>query len=220
MEELIDLTYSYHVGMSVPPGVPPPHFRPVKRLGVDRANVTDIIIRSHQGTHIDAPAHYIGEGAYLEELPIDRFYGNGVVIGLRKNRLEPVNEDDLKKYESVINGTKFCFISFGWGELFGTEEYLFHPYLDEDAANKLVGLGISFLGVDTFSPEMPAPIRPPKDHGPVHHILLDNDVLIIENVANLRPLEGYMIEVFAFPMKYEQSDGAPVRLVCRRKEMF
>ncbi len=74
----------------------------------------------------------------------------------------------------------------------------------KDAAHCLVNAGINMVILDTPSPD--------REPFPIHHILLGNDVLIVENATNFSALEG--IETFtihATPAKFEAS-GAPVRV--------
>lgn len=50
---------------------------------------------------------------------------------------------------------------------------------------------------------------------PIHKILLTKEVLIIENLTNLKSLVGVQsFDVFAFPMKLH-AEAAPVRVVAR-----
>jgi kynurenine formamidase len=49
---------------------------------------------------------------------------------------------------------------------------------------------------------------------PVHRILLENRILIIENLANLDRLpEGRFFELLCLPLHIAESDGAPTRVV-------
>jgi kynurenine formamidase len=48
----------------------------------------------------------------------------------------------------------------------------------------------------------------------VHHVFLENRILIIENLANLDRLpEGCFAELICLPLHITESDGAPTRVV-------
>lgn len=47
---------------------------------------------------------------------------------------------------------------------------------------------------------------------PIHRILLRNDILIIENLTNLKELIGKKFKVYAFPINL-QIEASPVRVV-------
>jgi arylformamidase len=199
--------------MSVPPGLPQPTFETLKRVGEHRSNVTQYSFSSHMGTHMDAPFHYFAERAHLDEIDVNRFRGAGFVVPIRRERLAAISPDDFSQYRDQMRGASFVLLSTGWAKHFGTDEYLNHPYLSEDAAQELVDLDIGCLILDTLTPDAAIPVRPADHTGPVHQILLGNDVLIVENAAAMTGLEGRRVEVFAFPIAIAKSDGAPVRIV-------
>jgi kynurenine formamidase len=87
--------------------------------------------------------------------------------------------------------------------------YLHFPGLSPEAAQWLAdNRNINMIGLDT----------PSIDYGQssvfeTHQILLKNDILIIENVANMDKLPLIGTTIFAFPMKIKGGSGAPLRLV-------
>ena len=80
----------------------------------------------------------------------------------------------------------------------------------------VVDRGVSWLGVDSLSPELPPQERPDGDFDyPVHTTLLESDVLIAENLTNLGAVAGERVEVNAVPLRLVGSDGSPVRVLAR-----
>lgn len=62
------------------PGDTPPTYKQVQSLADDKAcNLTDISMCTHNGTHIDAPAHYLEDGKNIDQLPLDIFIGTATV---------------------------------------------------------------------------------------------------------------------------------------------
>jgi kynurenine formamidase len=213
MTTLHDLSQKLSPDMSVPPGLPQPRFEPLRRVPQFRSNVTHYSFSSHVGTHMDAPFHYFVERAHLDEIELDRFRGPGFVVPIRRHQLEQVTVDDIAPYREQLRDTSFVLLSSGWARHYGTAEYFNHPFLSEEVAQELVDLGVSCVILDVMTPDAALPVRPENHDGPVHRILLGNDVLIVENAASMTHLEGRQVNVLAFPVAIQQSDGAPVRLV-------
>ena len=51
-----------------------------------------------------------------------------------------------------------------------------------------------------------------------HHILLEKEILIIENMTNLDKLISKEFELNCIPLKIENSDASPVRAFARIKK--
>jgi kynurenine formamidase len=105
------------------------------------------------------------------------------------------------------------FFSTGWEDHYGSERYFQHPYISEELARWLVARRVSAVGVDFLSADMPHAMRPPGYAGPAHNVLLGNEILVIENLANLKGLAGRRLRVFALPIHVKGADGAPARII-------
>jgi kynurenine formamidase len=79
-----------------------------------------------------------------------------------------------------------------------------YPAITEDMAQYLIEKKVKMVGVDMCS----------VDHEPfpVHKILLDKGILIIENLTNLFPLQGKEFIVRAFPLRLD-IDASPARVI-------
>jgi kynurenine formamidase len=80
--------------------------------------------------------------------------------------------------------------------------------LSLEAANWLSGFGIKGFGLDTIS----ADTVDSQDYQ-VHKALLQKNIIIIENLANLADLPCNQFEFSCFPLSFEDADGSPVRAV-------
>lgn len=69
----------------------------------------------------------------------------------------------------------------------------------------LVEKGIQMVGFDCPSPDV-------LDELPNHKFLLRNDILILENVADVTGLVGKRLKLTVSPLLFSHSDGAPVRV--------
>jgi kynurenine formamidase len=185
-----------------------------------------LTLGSHTGTHIDAPYHFIKDGKKIDELPVQRFVGDGVLVDVSaKSDRELIEPGDVEPYENEIAEGDFVILKTGRDKYFGTSKYYFHPYLSPEGARLLLKMGVSLVGIDALNVDPtyhdsqdsdPSAIALPDEETygyPVHDILLGNDILIVENLCNLdkiKPVKG----VYSFlPLKLKDSDGSPIRAV-------
>ncbi len=214
MAKWIDLSQLIYEGMSYIPSFPEPCIRTHTSVEETGINVMQITIMTHMGTHIDAPLHFIRGGETIDRFEVDRFTGRGVVLDMTREELAPITADDLEKATPRPERGDIVLLRTGWGRLYGQGDgYLRHPHLTGDAAQWLVDNGISMVGVDALSVDLAYSKRTPDFTFPVHNTLLNNNVLIIENLADPLPLVGRYVTVNAFPIKVKDADGAPARVV-------
>ncbi|MEI6677435.1 MAG: cyclase family protein [Mariniphaga sp.] len=202
--KLIDLTHTLHKSIPVFPGDDPVILNQVRTLGGDGYNNYRLSADMHIGTHIDGPAHMTTDKRLIADLPLDRFTGKGVVIDVRGEM-----EIQLKEsYRTIIQPDSIVLFYSGLDQHFGKPEYFTaYPDISSELALFLSSRQVKMVGLDWFSP----------DHHPypIHKILLENNILILENLTNLgRLLKETDFEVFAFPLKIE-ADSSIVRVVAR-----
>lgn len=202
--KLIDLSHTFNETIPVYPGDPSPEF--VQVSYIETKGYTGFQLKSimHVGTHIDAPFHMLENGKRLSEIPIEKFFGKGILLDARGKANIDV---DLLKNLSVENGA-IVLIFTGRSKYYGKDEYYKNrPEITESFAYKMVEYGVKIVGMDT-----PGPDRAPYN---IHKILLSKEVLIIENLTNLEALVGIdKFEIVALPPKMH-IDGAPIRVVAK-----
>ena len=152
----------------------------------DVCNLTAISMCAHNGTHIDAPFHFIGEGKTVDQLPLEVFVGDCYVARHEGN---VTAEDAVSILEKA--GVPRILIA---GAATVTAE----------AAQVFAGAGICLLGNEsqTVGPE-DAPMQ-------VHIILLSKGIALLEGVVLKGIAEGrYFLS--AAPLCLAGADGAPCR---------
>ena len=78
---LIDISWPLTPEMAIYPGNPPFEIERVQDIKKgDSANVSKIIMGSHTGTHIDAPAHFIQGGATIDQIPLEQMNGPALLL--------------------------------------------------------------------------------------------------------------------------------------------
>lgn len=194
--------------MPVYPGDPKATLEQVAFIDKDTYNDHKLTTVMHVGTHMDAPLHMIKNGKSMDEVSLDSFFGEGVVIDVRgKKEIDSSVLSNIK-----INSGSIVLLFSDFGKKFRTKDYFKdYPGVKEDFARKTVEFGVKLLGMDFLGPDYDKP-------WPTHKILLGNEIIILENLTNLDQLLGVEnFEVIALPAKLE-SDAAPVRVIARYED--
>jgi kynurenine formamidase len=208
--KVIDLTRAITSDMQMYPGSEQPSIRHVSSVPEEGYRESVFVLSSHTGTHIDAPAHMIEDGKKLEDYPVSAFWGKAVIIdcsGLDKGQIET---DDLliaNRRIEEIEKIDYVLLKTGWGKYWGTDMY-YEPFpsLTVEAAqyladNRIKGIGTDTLSIDTID----------SDNFPVHHVLFRQDILVVENLANLDDIASETFYFSCMPLKMEDSEASPVR---------
>jgi arylformamidase len=193
--------------MVIFPGDPPFKKEPVSQIQTgDDFNLTRITMGTHLGTHVDPPAHYLETGATVDQLPLETLVGPGVVADLRgcsQIDRRALEQASIADYNRVLmktnNGPLLLESPF-------QQDY---DHLTEDGARYLVESKVRLVGIDYLSIENHA-----NPGSPVHHILLEAGVLVVEGV-HLLDIPPGEYEVFCLPLKIKGADGAPARIILR-----
>lgn len=211
-----DLTQPFYEDMPHSDVHPEPTMNPASTIDADAVNVTEFTAVTHVGTHIDAPVHVVPDGTPIDELPIESFVGDGVVVDVSRADPTEITVDEFEAASGEVRPGDILLLYTGWCHRYGDDDYSPHPWLSTDLADRLVDIGVTFVAIDTITPDLPGPYREPDwTDFPVHRILLGEDVLIAEHVGGLAPLAGERLEVFAFPLKIRGGDGAQARILAR-----
>ncbi len=184
----------------------------------------------HGGTHIDAPIHFAEGKPAVDEIPLERLVGPGVVVDVSERAADDrdyqVDVADFEGWEArhgPLPEGAIVLLRTGYGghwgdranylgtEMTGPEAVpqLHFPGLDPDAAKWLVDQrSIAAIGLDT----------PSIDYGQStlfdsHVTLFKAEIPAFENVANLDRLPEKDFLVVALPMKIAGGSGGPLRII-------
>jgi kynurenine formamidase len=229
---VIDLSHTIHDGIQIFPGDPVPSIKRGLTHENDYCHVDVLTLGSHTGTHIDAPFHFLNKGKKINEFPVQRFVGDGVLIDVSaKSDRGVIEPADVESYEDEIAEGDFVIFKTGRDKYFGTARYYLHPYLSAEGARLLVKMGVALVGIDALNIDPTYYGRPDTDQSakelpdeerygyPVHDILLDNDILIVENLCNLDQIKQPKGVYSFLPLKLKDSDGSPIRAVFMGKSV-
>ena len=157
-------------------------------------NLTALSLCSHNGTHIDAPYHFIQDGKTVEQLSLEKTVGwayvtheSGILTAEDADRiLAKAKEAHPESYKRILIGGKAT--------------------VSEEAASVFAAAGIDLVGNEsqTVGPE-DAPMQ-------VHLTLLGAEVVLLEGIRLGGVPDGVYL-LSAAPISLGGSDGAPCRAI-------
>ncbi len=207
--KIIDLSHPLFETMPVYPGAEPPVINTVATVSHDGYAERRITFFSHTGTHLDAPSHVFFQGTSLDQLPIDRFAGSAAVIDFSSYPGITIEIDKLEPYSHFFQQYDFILIHTGWSRYWASDTYFTgYPVLSDSASEWIVQFNLKGLGVDTISVD---PLHSAKL--PVHHQLLNHQMVIVENLNRLHDLPQSGFTFWALPLPIMDGDGSPVRAI-------
>ena len=222
--KLIDLSHSLVSGQ-VPACTGHPSFRASLTFGLakgDLANVHSLALGTHTGTHLDAPYHFFEDGATVDRLDLSLLASSAAVVADVRHRgaHERIPWEDLAPAaeEVVRRRARVLLLCTGWARNWAQDNYSDHPYLDADAAKKILGLGVRVIGLDTLSPDETRLDGSTPDFG-VHQTALGAGAILAENLTNLAAIETGDWFVSLVPLKLGACDGSPVRAYAWRSQL-
>ena len=173
---------------AVYPGDPAPQRRRLSAMEAgDLYNLTAFSMCAHNGTHVDAPFHFLPDGKAVEQLGLEVFVGTCRVIRHEGD----VTAADAQRMIAVSGSAPRLLIAGA-------------ATVTEDAARVFARSGLCLLGNEgqTVGPEN-APMG-------VHLILLGQGIALLEGIQLTQVPEGeYFLS--AAPLKLAGADGAPCR---------
>ncbi|MCP1101952.1 arylformamidase [Aequitasia blattaphilus] len=169
------------------PGDPSPGFTQVYDMKQgDTCNLTNITFGAHNGTHLDAPKHFVQNGKDVESMELSRCIGECKVVSHQGDLTKEAVQDYLE------DGTKKLLLKGSYT-------------ITKEAAKEMTLKGMELLGV--VDPTVGA-----EEGVTVHKILLRNEVVILENL-NLDGITEGKYFISALPLRMRGIEGSPVRAV-------
>jgi arylformamidase len=182
-------------GCCVYPGDPVPKKEIVLSIkNGDVCNLTSISMCAHNGTHIDAPNHFIDDGKTVDRMDLSRLVGyayvcecNGILTSYGANRiLEKAKNDYTDSYKRIL--------------LKGNVEVSY------EAAEVFANEGIFLLGNESQT------VGPTDAPMAVHKLLLGKEIALLEGIR-LGDVEEGVYFLCAAPLNLGGADGSPCRAI-------
>lgn len=209
--KIIDLTHVISESMPVYPGTEGPKFEIANTYEKNGFKETLLTMFSHTGTHMDPPVHLFAHRTPLDSFPVEQFVGKGLVIDcsdLQEGQI--ISMQYIENVKDKADQAEFILFYTGWDKYWGTNSYFGdYPYISEEVAEYLIrskkkGIGLDVIGLDPIADE----------NLTIHRKLFAAaDIVVIENLTGLEAIGGELFTFCALPLKYQDSDGAPVRAI-------
>jgi arylformamidase len=215
--EVVDLSHTLEEGIPTFPTHSKYYHLPWPQKG-DPATMYQVLMHEHNGTHVDAPAHYVAAGIdpsadYAHQIRPDALIAPAAIIDLATSPPTLVDRAVLDRWQEEhgpIGPREIVIFNFGWHRRWLPDDPSFAylepwPGLDRSAAELLLELGVAAVGTDCLGLD-----RFGSEDIPAHDTLLKNHILIIENLANLDGLPARCF-LIAAPLKIFEGSGSPIR---------
>ncbi len=183
-------------GCRVFPGDPVPGSEKILSMERgDACNLTQLRMCAHNGTHVDAPYHFLQEGKSVEQLELSSFIGECWVA----EKQGAVNREDAL---AILEA------AFRDGGREASKRILIKgkATVTLEAARIFAEAGILLLGNESQT------VGPEDSPAAVHLTLLGSGVVLLEGICLEQiPPGAYVLN--AAPLKLGGADGAPCRAV-------
>ena len=188
--KIIDISQEI-MSCKVYPGDPAP--KGERLVSMDRGDVYNMSAFSmcaHNGTHVDAPFHFINEGKTIDQMPPESFVGPCYVA---RHNGEVTADDAVEIMEKAVNN--------------GAAERILiagDAVVTAEAAEVFADHNIKLIGNESQS------VGPENAPMKVHKILLSKEIVLLEGIVLDGVKEGkYFLS--ALPLNIKGFDGSPCR---------
>lgn len=177
------------------PGDPGPESKRISDMDKgDGYNLTTLFMCAHNGTHVDAPNHFIKDGKGIDQVDLNKFIGPCYV---RSHEGQVSGQDAIK----IVEEAKEAYSdSYKRILIKGAAE------VSEEAAVEFEKLGIYLIGNESQT------VGPEDSPAKVHNILLGSEVVLLEGIR-LKDVEDGHYFLNCAPISIKNSDGAPCRAI-------
>ena len=188
--KIIDISQEI-MSCKVYPGDPAP--KGERLVSMDRGDVYNMSAFSmcaHNGTHVDAPFHFINEGKTIDQMPLESFVG---LCYVAHHNGEVTADDAVEIMEKAVNN--------------GAAERILiagDAVVTAEAAEVFADHNIKLIGNESQS------VGPENAPMKVHKILLSKEIVLLEGIV-LDGVEEGKYFLSALPLNIKGFDGSPCR---------
>lgn len=220
---IVDLTHKVEANIPLLPFQSPILFEDLVNYE-QGALVRRFTLDEHQGTHADAPAHFVPGGLTIDQLPVETLITHAYLADLRGKVVadsdHKISTDDVVEFEERV-GTRIqggLFVAYtGWSvrwkdpaAYYGLDKVgnpHFPGFLMSAVDFLIRERGIAGIAID----------GPSVDGGtaadfPVHTQALRDGLIFVENLCSLEEIEEPQFGIVIAPLKIMGGSGAPARV--------
>ena len=218
---VVDLTQEIYQGMPVFPLHQPTlifqnidHAASKAKIGFEFAT-NNLLINEHGPTHSDASYEYDPHGRFIDEMPLEYFYGPAVCLDVSGVAPEGyIGRRELERAIQIahltLQGKSVVLLHTGhYARAYGTDEWLTrYAGVSEEGAEWLVSQGVVNIGIDAPS------IDNPKDSKFSGHLVCRrHGITNTENLCHLDQVAGQEFLYMGLPLRIRGGTGSPIRAV-------
>jgi kynurenine formamidase len=189
-----------------------------------------LTLGTHNATHVDAPYHYNSRiagapAATIDELPLERFYGPGVVVDFHERAdgdviTEADMREGIERVGHVLRAGDIVLVRTGRDAYYGQADYIDRgPGVSPQATRWLHAQGVRVMGIDAWGWDRPLRLQAQEAvdtnragvFWAAHQV--DLDYCQIERLVNLAALPPTGFTVACMPLKLRGASAAPARVV-------
>lgn len=181
------------------PGDPEGYIDPIKSMREGELyNLNSIYTCLHAATHIDAPRHFIDGGKTIDQMPLEAFIGECLVVETPPGPITGALAEEI----------------FPWG---GCERVLMKgnglSYLMESSAYYMADAGYKLIGTDSQT------IGTSGTNQTIHRAILSADIPILEglDLTDVKPGRYFLV---AQPLKISGLEASPCRALLIKDHLF
>ncbi|RAL22688.1 cyclase family protein [Thermoflavimicrobium daqui] len=190
------------------------HEESIAKIGFPFAT-NNLLINEHGTTHSDATYEYDPNGDYINDMPLEFFYGPAICLDL--SFVSPDEYITPEHLQTALNrsgltiekGDIVLLYTGHWNRAYETDEWLNrHAGLNYQAAKWLAEKGTVNIGIDA-----PGIDKPDDTKYSGHLICREYKITNTENLCNLDQVAGKRFVYFGLPLKIRKGTGSPIRAV-------
>ena len=202
-----DITRPLHAALAPWPGDTAFDYRLTWRMDAGASvNVGAVTMGTHNGTHADAPYHFLPEGARIDALDPAIYVGPAMLVDVSRAGWTIGREALAAALPALRAGVPRLLLRTGaWPDDARFPERI--PTLAPDVPAWLGAQGVRLLGLD-----IPSVDNIESPDLPIHHALAAAGVHILESL-DLSGVPAGQYELIALPLRVVGGDAAPVRAV-------
>lgn len=177
---------------------------PTKFFEIDQVRESLLTVGTHTGTHVDAPAHFMADGATVDQAPLNSLVGPCRVLDLG-SVAEIITVANLEPFD-VQPGERLLLKTKNSNRAIDQDFDQNFVYLGAEAATwlaekQVLAVGIDYLGIERSQPGHET-----------HLALLRHNIVIIEGLRLAQVAPGAYTLV-CLPLLTIGLDGAPARAI-------
>lgn len=177
----------------------------------------------HGFTHVDAPLHFLRNGASIERVPMDKFMGEAAVVNLSHlGENDGVTAAELEKHGQHVRAGDIVLLRTDWPlkcDYMTRDFWGKAPYTARDACEWLVKRKVKTVGYD-YPPDyvLRYQVIDPNheykaEENTTHDVFFKAGIIVMEYLCNLHLITRERVQFMALPLPLQGADGAPARAI-------